>query len=382
MRAAREFGVRLVGQIGGERPLTRMLEARTEQGEHVAIVVASDNATDADRSRLIQAAEQMLAAKVAGSLRIRAISPGRDAWLTDLWTTGCASDLVALRWPFRRRLDFVRRVVKSLSELHAVGIVHGCLCPANVLLDDDLRPVLSEAGSVPVQSLVQRKLDSVGYAAFAAPEVLLGEAPDVRSDVWSAGRLLESLLSGDEATLVADCLRLCFAEVRTARWVSALRLDAALEQVAARLPSGDVATLPMPSASLAARGRVPSLPGGGERQPSLPLAPRARTPSLPGAGERQPSLPTAVERRASVVDSREANRQTSSRARYGIAIVGVTASLGLAAMLGPEAELARRALVALAVLIVAVLALLAAIQKWSGADSAPERPSRGPRARK
>jgi serine/threonine protein kinase len=279
-------------------------------------------------------------------------------------------------------LDFVRRVVKSLSELHAVGITHGCLCPANVLLDDDLRPVLSEAAAVSVHSLVQRKLDSVGYAAFAAPEVLLGEAPDVRSDVWSAGRLLESLLVGDEAGLVADCLRLCFAELRTARWVSALRLDAALEQVAVRLPSGDVATLPMPSASLAARGRTPSLPGAGDRQPSLPLAARARTPSLPGTGERQPSLPTSVERRASVVDSRRAKRQSSSRGRYGLAVVGVTASLGLAALLGPEAELARRGLVALAVLIVAVLTLAAAIQKWSGANGIPERPSRGPRSRK
>jgi hypothetical protein len=381
MRAAREFGVRLVGQIGGERPLSRALEARTEQGEHVAIVVASDKATDEDRARLIRAAEQMLAAQPPGSLRIRAISPARDAWLTDLWTTGCASDLVALRWPLRRRLDFVRRVVKSLSELHAAGIVHGCLCPANVLLDDDLRPVLSEASAISVLSLTQRKLDT-GYAAFAAPEVLLGEAPDVRSDVWSAGRLLESLLIGDEGTLLADCLRLCFAEQRTARWVSAMKLDAALEQVAVRLPSGDTATLPMPSASLAARPRSPSLSGAGERQPSLPLAARSRMPSLPGAGERQPSLPSASDRRASMVDAREVQRRSSSRAGYGIAVVGVTASLGLAAMLGPDAELARRALVALAVLIVAVLALSSAIRKWSAPDDAADHPSRRPRGRK
>lgn len=381
MRAAREFGVRLVGQVGGERPLTRMLEARTEQGEHVAIVVASDKATDDDRARFIRAAEILLSAQPPGSLRIRAISPGRDAWLTDLWTTGCASDLVALRWPLRRRLDFVRRVVKALSELHSAGIVHGCLCAANVLLDDDLRPVLSEASALSVLSLTQRKIDAVGYASFAAPEVLLGEAPDVRSDVWSAGRLFESLLVGDEASLVADCLRLCFAEQRTARWVSALRMDAALEQIATRLPSGDIATLPMPSASLAARPRVPSLPGTGDRQPSLPLAARSRVPSLPGT-ERQPSLPSSIERRASMVDSHEAQRRSSSRASYAIATVGVTASLGLAAMLGPDFELARRALVALAVLIVAVLALSAAIRKWSAPDGGADHPSRRPRGRK
>ncbi len=384
MRAAREFGVRLVGQVGGERPLTRVLEARTEQGEHVAIVVASDKATDEDRARLVRAAEQLLAAQPPGSLRIRALSPGRDAWLTDLWTTGCASDLVALRWPFRRRLDFVRRVVKAISELHAVGIIHGCFCSANVLLDDDLRPILSEASAISVLSLVQRKLDS-GYAAFAAPEVLLGEAPDVRSDLWSVGRLLESLLVGDESSLAADCLRLCFAEQRSARWVSAMRMDAALEQIAARLPSGDVATLPMPSASLAAaRPRIPSLPGGGERPASLPLAARPRIPSLPGGGERQPSLPSAAERRASLVDSREAQRNASSRSRASraIAVVGVAASLGLAAMLGPDAELARRALVALAVLIVAVLALSAAIRKWSTPEGGPESTSRRPRGRR
>jgi uncharacterized membrane protein len=103
---------------------------------------------------------------------------------------------------------------------------------------------------------------------------------------------------------------------------------------------------------------------------------------LPGAVDRQPAPPSAVERRGSLADAREAKRRTSSRAIYGMAVVGVTASLGLAAMLGPDAELARRALVALAVLIVAVLALSSAIRKWSAPEDAADHPSRRPRGRK
>jgi hypothetical protein len=366
------------------RPLSRVLEARTEQGEHVAVVVASEKADDSDRERLVQVAEKLLSAQPAGSLRIRAIASRRDAWLTDLWTTGCASDLVALRWPFRRRLDFVRRIVKALDALHGAGIIHGCLCPATVLLDDNLRPVLSEPAAAPVSSLVERKLDSLGCAAFAAPEVVRGVDADVRSDLWSAGRLLESLLVSDEVALVADCLRLCFAEVRNARFVSAARMDAALEQVSVRLPAGDTSQLPNhPASSLGTRERRgTSMAGVGSPRPSSAeiSARERRSVSMPGAIERQPSIPSVIERRASIADSREVAPSPSLRSTLVLGAVGAASSLGLASVLGAEATLAKRALVALAILIVSGLAFASALQRW--ATPASDRASRRPRNRR
>jgi hypothetical protein len=254
------LGCELLG-LARDRPLARTWRA-SKDGVEVAIVAVADGITAPERELFGRMAEAAHAAADAlpGVLRVRAIAPSREAFLTDLWTTGSARDLSALRWSPRRRVEFVLRIVRALGALHAAGIVHGCLCPANVLLDDALDPVLAEAGSVPVHALADRGGEVALYTSFAAPEVMRGEAVDARSDIYSAARILDDALKGDEsnATLRA-IVRRGSAPEPAARYPSAGELATALTAALEHLSDEDVAPVP---------GAVPVLPGTPDRNQS------------------------------------------------------------------------------------------------------------------
>jgi hypothetical protein len=254
-RAAKELGVHILGAMA-PRPLWRTWRARAEDGKAVALAVIAESATAPERERFARAADDRLAAadSLRGVLRMRGVAPSRDAFVSDLWTTGTASDLSALRWPLRRRLEFVRKIAQSLQSLHDVGLTHGCLCASNVLLDDDLEPVLGEAAMVSVHALAERsEKDALPYLEFASPEVKKGEEPDARSDVYSAGRLLQELTAGDDAPPVTEILSHCVTPLAKSRYGSAAELAAALVAAVEQLPSEQVAQPVSPPVSPEAR---------------------------------------------------------------------------------------------------------------------------------
>jgi hypothetical protein len=282
-RAAEALGVDLMGPAR-ERPLSRTWRVRPrvqdgQEGREVAMVTVVEQATTAERELFATMAESIHAAGdgLPGVLRVSAVVRTRDAFLTDLWTAGSARDISALRWPPRRRVEFVLRAVRALGGLHRLGIVHGCLCPANILLDDALQPVLAEAGSVPVHALAGRGgSDAEIYSAFAAPEVVKGEAASVGSDVYSLGRILEDALKGDPPHAGLDeIVRRCTAGLAMARYPDTGELAKALEAIVELVPEADAAprvtSIP-----------APARPSGRVRMQSPP-PPRARDTRRPTA---------------------------------------------------------------------------------------------------
>ena len=253
--AAKALGVEL-GDLARERPLSRTWRG-SKDGVEVAVVVVAKGATAVERELFGRIADELHAAgPVPGVLHVRLVAPSREAFLTDLWTTGSARDLSALKWSSRRRVEFVLRMVRALERLHALGIVHGCLCPANVLLDDTLEPVLAEAGSVLVHALAERGGDTALYLAFAAPEVTRGEAVEARSDIYSVGRILDDAVKEEESNAaLREIVRRCCAPDPAARYPSAAELATAL--AAALEPMADVEVMPAPPASPALAPRPP-----------------------------------------------------------------------------------------------------------------------------
>lgn len=94
------------------------------------------------------------------------------------------------------------RVAETLCHLHGSGIVHGDLKPENIVIGGSDEPVLVDFGAAAEgygDTLSQSSLVRGGpwlSPGYAAPEVMLGEPPSARSDLFSFGTLLFELLTG------------------------------------------------------------------------------------------------------------------------------------------------------------------------------------------
>ena len=89
----------------------------------------------------------------------------------------------------------VRDLLESAAWLHGQGIFHVCYAPSNVFArkgDGAVRLALH--GSF-YQAMNSSRLLYEGYEDFVAPEVLEGEQPDVRSDIYSIGKFIEVLFA-------------------------------------------------------------------------------------------------------------------------------------------------------------------------------------------
>jgi serine/threonine protein kinase len=93
------------------------------------------------------------------------------------------------------------QLLAALRAVHAAGVVHCDVKPANVMLGEDGRPVLVDfgiaetAGGDPAHP-ARRTGHVVGSPAFMAPELVRGEAPQPAADLWSLGATLYTAVEG------------------------------------------------------------------------------------------------------------------------------------------------------------------------------------------
>jgi RNA polymerase sigma factor (sigma-70 family) len=86
----------------------------------------------------------------------------------------------------------------GLRAIHRALPAHGDLKPDNVLLDPEIGPRLMDHGLAPVWSenlLGLRKFLDPRCIRYVAPEIRAGGVPDVRSDLYSLGIVLEEALA-------------------------------------------------------------------------------------------------------------------------------------------------------------------------------------------
>lgn len=90
-------------------------------------------------------------------------------------------------------------VLSALRAAHEAGVLHRDVKPANVLLSNDGRVVLTDFGIAMVEgsSALTMTGEVVGSPEFLAPERALGRTPGPESDLWSLGVLLYAAVEGN-----------------------------------------------------------------------------------------------------------------------------------------------------------------------------------------
>jgi serine/threonine protein kinase len=142
------------------------------------------------------------------------------------------------------------QLLGALRAVHAAGVVHCDVKPANLLLGEDGRLVLVDfgiaetVGDDPVHP-ARRNGQVIGSPAYMAPELVRGEAPRPPADLWSLGATLYAAVEGrppfPQAEVVPTLTAVLHDPPQPARRAGRLQLLLALllDKDPARRPSHD-----------------------------------------------------------------------------------------------------------------------------------------------
>jgi len=111
--------------------------------------------------------------------------------------------------PLAERLADARAICAGLAAIHVVGITHRDVTPQNVLRMADGRLVLSDFG-LAVES--DETTIQGGTPRYMAPEAVMGQRLDQRSDVWQLGSILHELFFDRRPEWRSDSGRIVLVE--------------------------------------------------------------------------------------------------------------------------------------------------------------------------
>lgn len=95
-------------------------------------------------------------------------------------------------------LDIAIQAGEGLKAAHAKGIIHRDIKPANVLLNPPGSAQITDFGLARIEkrSRITRPGTLLGTVASMAPEQVLAEDADIRTDVWGFGIMLYEMCTG------------------------------------------------------------------------------------------------------------------------------------------------------------------------------------------
>jgi hypothetical protein len=202
--------------LGGTAAVYRALDKRTKAT--VAVKVLHAGAHETIGAFFQQ--EGRLTARIASPHLVRAHDFGEDDGrlfiVFDIVPGEALSSMFYGRvMPWRELGLVVLHVLDALAALHRLGIVHRDIKPDNVYvgrkLGDELHATLLDLGFAlvpPERRLTNAPVPSrmvFGTEGFIAPELLAGCPPEPRSDLYSVGALMYTMLTAQPVPDISAC---------------------------------------------------------------------------------------------------------------------------------------------------------------------------------
>lgn len=92
-------------------------------------------------------------------------------------------------------LKITRGLLSALQYIHSMGIVHADVKPENILLDDNLNPILIDfTSALYIKDCNEKR--PLSTESYIAPEVLLGHTYNEKIDIWGCGVTLLKIIHG------------------------------------------------------------------------------------------------------------------------------------------------------------------------------------------
>lgn len=104
------------------------------------------------------------------------------------------------RYRYRGAKRVMLGLCAALQVLHDRGLIHRDIKPENVMVDTNGRVILIDLNASHKESDAVKDTVIMGTVGYAAPEQLGLSQSDARTDVYSAGVLLNVMLTGDHPT--------------------------------------------------------------------------------------------------------------------------------------------------------------------------------------
>jgi serine/threonine protein kinase len=200
------------------------------------------------------------------------------------------------RMPAEEAVRYALDVCDAVDYAHKRGMVHRDIKPANIMLDIHGHAILMDFGIAKIVGSQTHTATGavVGTAMYMSPEMIQGESPDPRSDIYSLGVTLFEALSGqppfkadsamtlmmmhlndplpnlhklvpDVPDILIGVIEKALAKRREDRFQSAAEMTRALKVALGRIQSGVAAT----STEIGSpAGPATSLETGSEQRPS------------------------------------------------------------------------------------------------------------------